>query len=160
MDETRQDDEAARLAGSGSRAPRPAAEVPVDFVPLRLVLRPSGVVVELTCPDMLLGRHSEADIRLPLPDVSRRHCRFVFGEGYWHIRDLKSLNGTFVNEQPIHDATICHGDMVRIGGFTFDVDLSGGPRGDEVLRAADGVLLSISRALPRRDDPPGQRQAS
>ncbi|NJN37217.1 MAG: FHA domain-containing protein [Nitrospiraceae bacterium] len=34
-------------------------------------------------PDMIVGRHTECDIRLPLPDVSRRHCRLQFVEGCW-----------------------------------------------------------------------------
>src|SRR5262249_49171968 len=134
--------------------------LPPHFVPLRLVMRPGGATVELTRPDMLLGRHSEADVRLPLPDVSRRHCRFVFSDGAWHIRDLKSLNGTYVNEQSIEYTAICHGDTVRIGGFLFDVDLSSDAVA-EVTGTHDGVLLSITHALPRpAENPPPQRQAS
>ena len=41
--------------------------LPLDFVPLRLLLQPGGLRIELTRPDMLVGRHSEADIRLPYP---------------------------------------------------------------------------------------------
>ena len=62
--------------------------LPADFIPLRLVLKTSGAAVDLTRPDMVLGRHSQADVRLPLPDVSRRHCRFYFLEGAWHVQDL------------------------------------------------------------------------
>jgi pSer/pThr/pTyr-binding forkhead associated (FHA) protein len=97
---------------------------PPDFVPLRLVLQPGGMVIELTRPDMTVGRHSEAEIRLPLPDVSRRHCRFVFGNGNWVVMDLNSLNGVFVNEEPVGHATLKQGDRIRIGGFIFAVDLS------------------------------------
>src|SRR5215475_6553132 len=97
MDDSRRDAEAAGLAGSGSQAASDSEGLPPHFVPLRLVMRPGGVAVELTRPDMLLGRHSEADIRLPLPDVSRRHCRIVLHDGQWHIFDLDSLNGIFVN---------------------------------------------------------------
>ena len=53
--------------------------------------------------DMLIGRHSQADIRLPLPDVSRRHCRFFFGEGVWQVLDLNSLNGVFLNGMGLFD---------------------------------------------------------
>ncbi|HKB38970.1 MAG TPA: FHA domain-containing protein [Gemmataceae bacterium] len=158
MDDSRQHAEPGRDSYS---IPEPDIELPPDFVPLRLVLRPGGVIVELTRPDLLLGRHSEADIRLPLPDISRRHCRFIFTEGTWYVRDLKSLNGTYVNEQSIEHTPIFHGDTLRIGSFTFSVDLSGTGRGDAVLRAGDGVLLSSSRALPpSADAPPSQRHAS
>lgn len=145
-------DDIRKPAAGGAPTP------PDNFVPLRLVLQQSGVAVELTRPEMLVGRHSEADIRLPLPDVSRRHCRFVFNEGCWQVHDLKSLNGTFVNDEPVDHALVCHGDTVRVGGFTFEADLTNEAPCGEVLRAADGVLLSISRALP--PPPDADRRAS
>src|SRR5439155_6506421 len=149
------------LAGSGSHAAPDQEGLPPRFVPLRLVMRPGGLAVELTRPDMLLGRHSEADVRLPLPDVSRRHCRFVFRDGSWYIRDLKSLNGTYVNEQAVEYTALLHGDTVRIGGFVFGVDLSGTEGAAEVVGTGDGVLLSITHALPLAEEsPPSQRQAS
>lgn len=154
MDESRND-----AAGAGTPGARPHTE-PVNFVPLRLVLQESGVAVELTRADMLVGRHSEADIRLPLPDVSRRHCRFVFVDGCWHVHDLKSLNGTFLNDAPVENALVCHGDTVRVGGFTFEADLSPTCQAAEVLRASEGVLLSISRALPKPEADPNERRAS
>jgi pSer/pThr/pTyr-binding forkhead associated (FHA) protein len=79
--------------------------------------------VELTRPDMLVGRHSEADIRLPLPDVSRRHCRFLFVAGSWQVHDLNSLNGVFVNDQQVQQTVVHSGDRIRIGGFTFTVEI-------------------------------------
>ena len=106
---------------------RPAQHVtplPPDFQPLRLVLQPTGTVIELTHPDIIVGRHSEVDVRLPLPDISRRHCRFVFENGSWVITDLNSLNGIYVNDEPVAQATLKQGDRLRIGGFVFAVDLS------------------------------------
>jgi pSer/pThr/pTyr-binding forkhead associated (FHA) protein len=135
-----------------------------EFFPLRLVLQPSGMVVELGRPDMLLGRHSDADVRLPLPDVSRRHCRFTFSGSRWQVHDLNSLNGVFVNGERVQQATLRAGDAVRIGGFTFTVDL---PDHNETMQLGgedrankDNVLRSISDALPRPNDSDAQRRAS
>jgi pSer/pThr/pTyr-binding forkhead associated (FHA) protein len=127
---------------------RPAIPVPADFVPLRLVLQPSGASVELTRADMLIGRHSQADIRLPLPDVSRRHCRFFFGEGVWQVLDLNSLNGVFLNGEPIRQATVRQGDLLRIGGFTFAVDLGGAEPQAAEDDASEGLIRSIFKTLP------------
>jgi pSer/pThr/pTyr-binding forkhead associated (FHA) protein len=102
-------------------------DVAAPFVPLRLVLQPSGMAVELTQPDMVIGRHSTADLRLPLPDVSRRHCRFVYAEGVWQLFDLDSMNGVFVNGERVRRAMVRHKDIVGIGGFQFEVNLQGGP---------------------------------
>lgn len=126
----------------------PTIPVPTDFVPLRLVLQPSGASIELTQPDMLLGRHSQADIRLPLPDVSRRHCRFFFGEGVWQVLDLNSLNGVFLNGEPVRQATVRQGDLLRIGGFTFAVDLLAA--NPNALDASEGLIRSIFKTLPAR----------
>jgi len=94
-------------------------------------------MVELTRPDVLVGRHSDVDLRLPLPDVSRRHCRFVYGNGNWVVMDLNSLNGVFVNDEPVAQATLKQGDRVRIGGFVFAVDLSCDRPTENQPKAAD-----------------------
>lgn len=128
-------------------------EPPADFVALRLMLQAGGYTFELTRPEVLAGRHTEADIRLPLPDVSRRHCRFTFARGAWQVCDLNSLNGVFVNGERVHEACLRQGDTVRIGGFTFVVELADGglssssPTADEG-QIAGSVLRSIADALP------------
>ena len=74
------------------------------FVPLRLSIPADGLSVELNKPDVVLGRHSAADVRVGLPDVSRRHCRFVFADNRWQVFDLNSLNGLFVNGERVQQA--------------------------------------------------------
>ena len=93
------------------------------FVPLRLVLYPNGVTMSLDRADMVVGRHSHADLRLHLPDVSRRHCRFVFAEGEWQVLDLGSTNGVFVNDTRVDRAVLHQLDLIRIGSYTFEVQL-------------------------------------
>jgi hypothetical protein len=102
-------------------APHP--EMPTDFFSLRLVLYPNGGAVELKKPEIVVGRHSGADLRLILPDVSRTHCRFVFTQGQWHVFDLESTNGLFVNGDQIREARLNQRDLVRIGSYVFEVDL-------------------------------------
>src|SRR5262249_1769347 len=99
-----------------SRTGKPTAPLPPDFVPLRLVLLPTGATVELNQTEAVLGRHSDADIRVPLPDVSRRHCRFVFADSQWQVVDLNSLNGIFVNEKRVQRAVLHQRDTIRVGG--------------------------------------------
>ena len=125
-----------------------AAEVPA----VRLILQPSGRTLEVTSGDILIGRHSEADVRLPLPDVSRRHCRLVYAEGSWRVFDLHSLNGVFVNGEQVEQAFIHHGDKLRVGGFVIEVEfeqaLQGDPSGEQVVRR---IIDSLT--------PPEKRQA-
>jgi pSer/pThr/pTyr-binding forkhead associated (FHA) protein len=123
MEHEQQSPEAAGLSAQGPHL-RLCGEPPADFVPLRLVLQPSGAVIVVDRPDVLVGRHSEADVRLPLPDVSRRHCRLQCVAGYWQVVDLSSLNGIHVNGEQVQQAPLAQGDLLRIGGFTFAVDLT------------------------------------
>lgn len=90
---------------------------------LRLSLEGTDLRIEVEESGALLGRHSEADIRLPLGDVSRKHCRFLFREGNWLVLDLNSLNGTYVNEEQIHQVALRGGDILRVGSFRFLVEI-------------------------------------
>lgn len=101
-------------------------ELPADFVPLRLELQsleipPQRERLEVSLQAVVVGRHSEADIRVAYPDVSRRHCRLAFQDGYWHIVDLNSLNGLFVNGERIHEAVLLEGDLIRLGSVIMEV---------------------------------------
>jgi pSer/pThr/pTyr-binding forkhead associated (FHA) protein len=157
MDDPRLDAEAAGqpVQGPHWRHQRPPGPAP-GFVPLRLVLQPGGQTLDCTRADLIIGRHSSADVRLPLPDVSRRHCRLICTDGSWQVVDLNSLNGVFVNGERVRQASLRHHDMLRVGGFLLEVILQPGEP-TVVLsgeaRLADGVLGSIAEALPDDDDP-------
>jgi pSer/pThr/pTyr-binding forkhead associated (FHA) protein len=70
------------------------------------------------------GRHPESDIFLDDVTVSRRHAEFRrTAEGY-EVADIGSLNGTYVNREPIEISPLTNGDEVQIGKFRL-VFLSG-----------------------------------
>jgi pSer/pThr/pTyr-binding forkhead associated (FHA) protein len=141
--------DSANENGSDTIVGPPAAAstaTPDGFVPLRLVLLPSGVILELDRTDMTLGRHTGADLRLPLPDVSRRHCRFIWAAGVWSVTDLASTNGVFVNGLSVQRSDLVQGDLVSIGGFTFSVDLSY-PDPPKALPPATSRLQSVVSAV-------------
>src|SRR5262249_50068342 len=96
-------------------------ELPPGFAPLLLEIDISGQRLELIKPDVLVGRHSAADVRLAFPDVSRRHCRLVFQDGCWHVIDLSSMNGVYVNGEQLQEAALYEGDQLRVGSVTFVV---------------------------------------
>ena len=69
---------------------------------------------------IIVGRSRTADIKLGHPLVSRKHCEMYEAEGQLVVRDLGSLNGTFVGESRISDATFLPpGSTVTIGSVTF-----------------------------------------
>ena len=63
------------------------------------------------------GRHPESDIFLDDITVSRRHADFVHEAGGYLVRDVGSLNGTYVNRERIEEARLSSGDEVQIGKF-------------------------------------------
>ncbi|MFZ0667660.1 MAG: FHA domain-containing protein [Acidimicrobiales bacterium] len=64
-----------------------------------------------------VGRHPESDIFLDDITVSRRHAEFHKGESGDEVRDVGSLNGTYVNRERIEQAALKSGDVVQIGKF-------------------------------------------
>lgn len=110
-----------------------------EFRPLYLVLEPDGSRIAVIQPNSIVGRHSDTDIRLPWPDVSRRHCRLAWENGQWRIIDLNSTNGVFVNGERMHEANLYDGDKLGIAHVTFRVE---------------------DAAAASRVEPPKQRQAS
>jgi pSer/pThr/pTyr-binding forkhead associated (FHA) protein len=64
-----------------------------------------------------VGRGPESDIFLDDVTVSRKHAEIERGEHGYRIRDVGSLNGTYVNRDRIDDVLLQGGDEVQIGKF-------------------------------------------
>ncbi len=78
----------------------------------------AGARFLLDAPVTRAGRHPESDIFLDDVTVSRRHAEFVNdGTGHHTVRDVGSLNGTYVNRERIEEAILASGDEVQIGKF-------------------------------------------
>ena len=73
------------------------------------------------------GRHPDSDIFLDDVTVSRRHVEFHREGGGFSVHDVGSLNGTYVNREPVDVASLAGGDEVQIGKFRL-VFLTG-PKG-------------------------------
>jgi hypothetical protein len=63
------------------------------------------------------GRHPDSDIFLDDVTVSRRHVEFHREGGGFTVHDVGSLNGTYVNREPVDVASLAGGDEVQIGKF-------------------------------------------
>ena len=71
------------------------------------------------------GRHPDSDIFLDDVTVSRRHAEFHREGVGFSVRDVGSLNGTYLNRERIDSAALTGGDEVQIGKFRL-VFLTGG----------------------------------
>ncbi len=63
------------------------------------------------------GRSPDSDIFLDDVTVSRRHASFVPSGPSYEVRDVGSLNGTYLNRERIEAAPLANGDEVQIGKF-------------------------------------------
>ena len=63
------------------------------------------------------GRHPDSDIFLDDVTVSRRHAEFRREGADFVVIDVGSLNGTYVNREPVDQAVLAGGDEVQIGKF-------------------------------------------
>lgn len=70
-----------------------------------------------------VGRHPSSDIFLDDVTVSRKHAQFRREDGGFVVRDIGSLNGTYVNRERIDVAPVHTGDEVQIGKFRLVVHL-------------------------------------
>ena len=79
-----------------------------------------------------IGRSRESTINLSHPLVSRQHCELFEADGCLMVRDLDSLNGTFVGSQRISESVVRPGDLLTVGTVTFRAiyDPASGTNGD------------------------------
>jgi pSer/pThr/pTyr-binding forkhead associated (FHA) protein len=63
------------------------------------------------------GRQPNSEIFLDDITVSRRHAQFRCLTGEFQVVDVGSLNGTYLNREPVESAVLVNGDEVQIGKF-------------------------------------------
>lgn len=71
----------------------------------------------LDLPVTSVGRNPDCHISLDDVTVSRRHAEFRRQSPEVQIVDLGSLNGTYVNGQPVQSALLANGDEISIGNY-------------------------------------------
>ncbi len=88
-----------------------------------------GKEIGITTEKFLIGRSDSCQLRPKSESVSRKHCIIVLQDNRVLIQDLKSRNGTFVNEKrlPTDSAKILRvGDQLRIGKLMFEIVIEHG----------------------------------
>jgi pSer/pThr/pTyr-binding forkhead associated (FHA) protein len=147
-------------------------EAPVFFRLVGLSEPMTGETVTVDKRVSLLGRGKECAIVVVDKSVSRVHSRLtVERSGTIHVEDLKSSNGTWVNETRVESSNVRDGDLVRFGNVEFRLEVpataaagvpagAGGPRVAEppAARAPSAVARDIPAVAPRRIDAPSTRQ--
>ena len=90
---------------------------PVDTLVVVAGSRKSASI-EMTKEVSSVGRHEDSDIFLDDVSVSRHHGLFTrTASGRITVRDLNSLNGTYVNGARVEESVLRNGDEIQIGKF-------------------------------------------
>jgi predicted component of type VI protein secretion system len=89
------------------------------LVPLTAGIAPT---INLQRPVLLIGRHPECDVRIDLPQVSRRHCCIALAYDRLMIRDLGSRHGVWVNGRRVEESRLVPGDEVAIAQLLFRLE--------------------------------------
>ncbi|ANW19218.1 FhaA domain-containing protein [Streptomyces clavuligerus] len=100
----------ASAAGSGP-GPVPSGQV-------RRWIEINGTRHQISRPTLVLGRSTDADVRIDDPGVSRRHCEIRTGTPST-IQDLGSTNGIVVDGQHTTRATLRDGSRIVVGSTTI-----------------------------------------
>ena len=107
-----------RIHGPDSEDMAAVAALPPDSALLIAVSGPNqGARFLLNADRVTVGRNPQSDIFLDDFTVSRRHAVFIREDGQFFVRDLCSLNGTYVNRELTEEAKLFNGDIVQIGKY-------------------------------------------
>ena len=84
--------------------------------PVHVVWRQDGVEQKSTFTESFsVGRDSTCDVLIADSNVSRIHARIFPGEGQWHVEDLDSANGSFLDSVRIREAVLPMNSTLQLG---------------------------------------------
>ncbi len=99
---------------------------------------------------LLIGRDTEADLKLSEPAASRRHAEILVEGGEVRVRDLGSMNGTAVNgERLTGERPLFAGDTITIGATALVLYLPGGPGPARPLVESRALRRQLADELER-----------
>ncbi len=129
----------------------------VIYARLVPVARSIGVATDLSQPTVLVGRGKDCGIVLHDVSVSRIHAKIAkLPDGRITLEDLRSSNGSFINDRRVENQELAHGDRVRFGTVAFLFQIDGLPDvgTDEVRASSQGGRLIPPPSGPRSWSPP------
>jgi hypothetical protein len=95
--------------------------------------------IELAEGLLSIGRNPTNDFRVPDATVSSFHCELIVSGESVRVRDLNSTNGTFVNDELVHEAALNPWQILRLGTAELRLELHQKP---------DHVTIAIPQIEP------------
>ncbi len=110
-----------------------------------ILFKPNGKRKEfpLQKATVTLGRAKSCDLSIPIPSVSRSHCKLSIGQDEVTVHDTGSTNGTFVNNRRVEEELLEAGDRLIIGPVVFTVQIDGKP---EEIKSVSSPVVAASKS--------------
>jgi adenylate cyclase len=122
-----------------------------------------------------LGRHPNNTVQVLDRIVSKEHCHVDFVDGRFVLRDLGSLNGTFINGERVSERVLNPGDEITLGSTRILFDGEGAVRSGRPIPVGYGIgsgvggfpaspmaspVVSASPFVPQNSPPPSPPPAA
>lgn len=125
---------------------------------------PGESAIELGKESVLIGRLPFCQLRIDDPGSSRINTEIILEDSGYHLRDLGSSNGTFLNEKPVKKSVLKAGDVIRVGNQRFEFSFaapgefpramvtdspgaSDSPEGRSVSAGCNSIALGLIAAI-------------
>ena len=116
----------------------------------------AGKEIAIATDRFLIGRGDDCQLRPKSDSISRKHCVIAIRDGRVLVQDLKSRNGTYVNEKrlpPDKAKVLKAGDHLRVGNLEFEMVIAvaiGGAKKPEVRDVTDAADRTVKSAADSR----------
>ncbi len=124
------------------------------------IIAPEGRAEADLLPHNTLGRHPNNTVQILDRIVSKEHCHIDLVDGRWMLRDLGSLNGSFVNGERITERVLSPGDEISIGStrIVFDPDGAASRPRPQAPTPMTAPFAGAAPVQPPYSAPPAQQQ--
>lgn len=100
----------------------------------------------------VLGRSPDAQISIGDPSISRRHCQFSLDvDGALVVRDLDSMNGTYVEDSRVKRAVLRPGMVIQVGAILIRVEWTKEPITEKPITIDSQAHANVTQPLERKN---------
>lgn len=120
----------------------------------------AGRTHELKGEKITIGRLEDNMFQIPEPSVSSHHCEILIRGKDIVVRDLQSTNGTFINGEPVTEAVLKPGQILRLGAVELRLEDDTAPAAPAASATAPAAAAAgpatgaVSGAPPAAGAPP------
>ena len=108
-----------------------------------------GQLVQIQPDRTVFGRHPHCQVVIENAAVSRYHAQILDAHGEYYIEDLRSRNGTFINENQVEGRqALKDNDVIRVCDFSFRF-LKSAPSDSKMLRPGESAVTADLKPGPR-----------